>query len=795
MGGSAREVVVSFRLLLSAVLVLALASAPLAQRQTTDAEPTQLPVRRVVLYKSGVGFFEHQGSVNGSVDVAIQFTSGQLNDVLKSLTALDLDNGQISSIGYNSAAPVEQRLAALRLPLDSKPDLLQFYNALRGARVEVQTGTGVVAGRLLGLERKPARDAASEPTDVLTVIANDGTVRSIALRPNVSVRIAERDLRDDIGRYLAVVASGRDQDIRRMTLAATGNGTRRLVVSYVSEVPIWKSTYRLVLPDGDASPVLQGWAIVDNTVGADWTNVELSLVAGAPQSFVQRVSQPHYARRPEVPLPQTVLLNPQTHQATLREGTGTGTVRGIVRDAQGGVLPGVTVTLTDPWGRIAAQGATNASGSYQLDAAGGSYQLTMMLQGFTTQRRDVTLPIGGSATANASMSVGNLSETVVVRGEMPTVDVQNARQAVVPGRGALGEGAAGGATLNFAPQAVQNARQAGTPSAASTQDLGDLFEYRLTQPVTIRTNQSAMVPILNAKIKAERVSIWNRTPGSGRPLRAVWLTNTSGLTLDGGSLSVIDGNAFAGEGLVEPLKPSERRFVSYGSDLAVMVDAQLDESSGRYTRVIAREGVVTVNEESLQAWLYRIRNEDSTARTLIIEHPVRPGWTLSTDPAPVETTTASARFREADAARGEETLRVTERMVGQARVSLSQFDDRLVATFTQRGVPEAELRRALQPVLEARAQLASAERQLAELQSRVTTIEESQKRIRDNIQALGSSSQERSLRDRYTRELGAQEDRLQALQTDIEKATKESDQRRTELSELLQKLTFEVSVK
>ncbi len=310
----------SVRLLLSAVLVLALAAAPLAQRQTTDAEPTQLPVRRVVLYKSGVGFFEHQGSVTGSVDVAIQFTSGQLNDVLKSLTALDLDDGRISSIGYNSIAPIDQRLAALRLPLDSKPDLLQFYNALRGARVEVQTGAGVVAGRLLGLERKPARDAASEPTDVLTVISNEGTVRSIVLRPNVSVRIAERDLRDDISRYLAVVASGRDQDVRRMTLAASGNGTRRLVVSYVSEVPIWKSTYRLVLPEGDAAPVLQGWAVVDNTVGADWTNVELSLVAGAPQSFMQqRVAAVLRARRPVVPLPQTVLLNPQTHKATLRD--------------------------------------------------------------------------------------------------------------------------------------------------------------------------------------------------------------------------------------------------------------------------------------------------------------------------------------------------------------------------------------------------------------------------------------------------------------------------------------------
>ena len=89
-------------------------------------------------------------------------------------------------------------------------------------------------------------------------------------------------------------------------------------MSYVSEVPVWKSTYRLVIPSsGDRAPFLQGWAIVDNTLGEDWTDVELALVAGAPQSFVQQVSQPLYTRRPVVPLPRTALLTPQTHDGTL----------------------------------------------------------------------------------------------------------------------------------------------------------------------------------------------------------------------------------------------------------------------------------------------------------------------------------------------------------------------------------------------------------------------------------------------------------------------------------------------
>ncbi len=376
------------------------------------------------------------------------------------------------------------------------------------------------------------------------------------------------------------------------------------------------------------------------------------------------------------------------------------------------------------------------------------------------------------------------------------VDVQNARQAVAfqGGAGGRGSGVGPAAAPRFAAaDEVQNARLTAAPAAAA-QELGDLFEYRLKQPVTIRTNQSALVPILNTRVSAERVSIWNRTPGSGRPLRAVWLTNTSGLTLDGGSLSVIDGNAFAGEGLVEPLRPAEKRLVSYGSDLAVMVDARMDESSGRYTRVIAREGVVIASEETRQGWVYRIRNEDATARTLIVEHPIRAGWTLSAEPVPVETTASVARFRVPVAPRGEATLRLSERLVGETRFTIEQLDDRLIATFGQRGISVDEVRRALQPVVDARTRLAEAERQLRDLTVQVTTIGSDQERIRQNIQALGTIRQERSLIERYTRELNAQEDRLEQLQANIQKATLERDQRRAALSELMQKLTFEVTI-
>ena len=125
-------------------------------------------------------------------------------------------------------------------------------------------------------------------------------------------------MNDEVGKYLSLVASTRDQDVRRMTISTAGEGERNLLVSYISEVPVWKSTYRIVIPN-EGKPLLQGWAIVDNTVGEDWKNVELSLVAGAPQSFVQQLSQPYYARRPVVPLPQNAMITPQTYEATLEK--------------------------------------------------------------------------------------------------------------------------------------------------------------------------------------------------------------------------------------------------------------------------------------------------------------------------------------------------------------------------------------------------------------------------------------------------------------------------------------------
>jgi hypothetical protein len=332
----------------------------------------RLPVKRVVLYKNGIGYFEHTARVRGTQDLRIDFTTGQLNDVLKSLTAVDAGDGHITSVRYNSTAPLGERLKSLRLPFGLQTTNADFLNALRGARIEVRSGTTVATGRLLSVEKNRKKDARGNFIDAteFSLIGDSGELRTFELTQATAVRLADRDLTEEVGRYMNLIGSSRAADVRRMTLTATGSGEREIFVSYISEVPVWKSTYRILMPEkpGD-KPLLQGWAVVDNTIGEDWTDVQLALVAGAPQSFVQNISQPYYVRRPEIALPESAQLTPQTHEAAINGrdmtdlltfnagavggGAGGGMsrsapltgVQGFVRDPSGVAIANARITL------------------------------------------------------------------------------------------------------------------------------------------------------------------------------------------------------------------------------------------------------------------------------------------------------------------------------------------------------------------------------------------------------------------------------------------------------------------
>jgi hypothetical protein len=767
-------------------LIHAQAPAPGAARQATG---DRLPVRRVVLYKSGVGYFEHLGKVRGNQQVTIDFTSGQLDDVLKSLTTLDLDGGRVAGVSYNSDAALDRRLSALRLPLGEQTTRAQFLSALRGARLEVRTPATRVVGRLLSVERIDRRaDGTVTSVEALALVSDTGDLTTIALDPGVTVHIAERDLNQEVGQYLSAVASVRDQDLRRLTITTTGTGERDLFVSYVSEVPVWKATYRLVLPSATEprKPLIQGWAIVDNTVGEDWENVELSLVAGAPQSFIQAISRPYYMQRPIVLLPQRVLLSPQTHQSAIAT-SGAGGLAGQVTDARGGALPGVMVQVARSGVRI-ADTVTDPPGRYRLPGlAPGSYDVTFSLTGFrSVVRPGVNISGGMETLVNATMEVGNTSETLTVNAAAPAPPAPPPPPSAPAFRGAGAGGGGGRGGTGFADR-LDEVRQAQQADATGAQ-LGDLFSYKLKEPVTIRKNQSALVPILAGEVEADKVSLWNASSGAPRALRAIWLSNSTGMTLDGGSFSVIEGQAFSGEGLMEPLKAGEKRLLSYALDLGITIDSKGENVPTRITKVRIANGLVIQEVEERQNRTYTARNEDTEPRTLVLEHPARAGWTIGGDLKPAETTTAWHRFRVPIPAKTTATFTVEEVRPTSAQYQISTISDDQIALLVREKAITPAVEASLREVLKRKAEIARVADQISTRESEVSQISRDQDRVRENMKSLKGSGEERQLLQRYVKQLDEQENRLDVLRKELAGLTAQRQKAQDELSRFIESL-------
>lgn len=687
-------------LVTSAAVLLLGTTAGLAQQPV--AEGDRLPVKRVVLYKNGVGFFEHLGRVSGDQQVSIDFTSGQLNDVLKSLTTVDLGNGKVTGVSFNTDDPASRKLGALSLPVDEQTTLVQFLSAMRGSRVEVTGPASVASGRLLAVDQRTTieQDRPVE-TRELVLVTDAGDVRSFEITPRLSIRLLDGEVRGDVRRYLDIVSSSRQRDLRRMTIATAGSGDRQLYVSYISEVPIWKSTYRLVLPAkaGD-KPLLQGWAIVDNTIGEDWSGVELSLVAGSPQSFIQPLSQPLYARRPVIPLPEGVQLSPQTHESALM-----------------------------------------------------------------------------------------IAEEAVA--ELPRA---MARMAPAPVPGGRVGGIAGG--LAEAPPPPAPARDeafaimARAEAAAQGREVGDLFEYRLNQPVTIRKNQSALVPIINAPVEAERVSVWSASSGP-RPRSAVWLTNATTNTLDGGAISVLEDATFTGEGLMDAVKPGERRLLSYASDLALLVDSRQDAPEPeRVTSVRIARGLMIIQREFRDRRTYTARNRDPKARTLIIEHPNRPGWKIVNDVKPEESASSVHRFRVQVPAKSTATLTIEEMRPAETTYQVTNLSDDQLALFVRQRAISAEAEKALRAILAKKGEIAAVATDISSRNAEIEGIFKDQERLRENLKALGTRAEERPLVLRYTRQLEEQEAHLDALRREIAEHEARRRQLQAQLEQLIGGISF-----
>ncbi|MGO9011162.1 MAG: DUF4139 domain-containing protein [Bryobacteraceae bacterium] len=683
------------------------------------AVPAELPVTQVVLYKHGVGFFERAGTLAPGESARLDFDATEMNDVLKSLTIEERGGGKISGLRYDSLDPLSHTLAQFPFQIGGAQPLSGMLDQLKGARIELQFGNETVSGLIVNAREIPA--AGNQPArEQLTLLLDSGELRNLDLGAAAGIRFAEPQLQQQFRDYLAALAAARSKERRSVYIDSTGAKERQVTASYMVPAPVWKSSYRLILPES-GKPVLEGWAIVDNTTGEDWTQVRLSLVSGRPISFISQLYAPRYVGRPSAELPEDAAARPVLHSG------------GYSMTSDG-------ANLVD----AGSQGVAGGSGSSLY--ANGKPITDLAIQGRDAAQLMKIMP-GTSLGAGLNQNQWNSYKTAP-------------------------------------PMATPSSIVAG----ASADAVGELFEYRIAHPVTIHKNESAMLPFLQQAIETRKLLIWSDR-SSEHPTNAAELTNSTGETLDGGPVTVYDGGAYGGEALMETLKAGDKRLISYAVDLGTRITTAFDSKQAVVREIHLHRGILTTKSATEETATYTVRNVDQKAKTLIIEHPLRPGYTLLNQ-KPMEKTASSYRFEVPLAAGAAKAFAVSEEYINDRAFVISDVTPDLLLTYVQNRDLTENGRKQLARIADQKQQIADNNAAIEDAQRQVRDLGTDEDRLRRNIESLNRvSGQQQQVQD-YARELGVLEQKLTTLRDRQAELQKKKTALQHDLDEMIASSSF-----
>jgi hypothetical protein len=691
------------------VLVL-LRPTPSAAEQKDEAAAhlEQLPIGQVVLFSSGVGYFQREGTVEGSTRVDLSFPVSDINDLLKSMVARDLDGGAITTISYESNAPVERTLKSFAINLNNNPSFENILNQTRGEKVEVvlqqanANQPGTLNGTVVGTEKQkiPAGKDSIE-VGVLNLWCADG-MRSVKLNEVQRIRFLNPVLDGEFKKALETLAISHDTQKKAVSLSFVGDGKRRVRVGYVIQNPIWKTSYRLVLHKED-KPYLQGWAVVDNPSDEDWKDVRMALVSGRPISFKMDLYTPLFVPRPTVEPELFASLRPQTYSGNMGKDEATAREMKPGRPLDDSKLGGVQGREIERLKRLAESGA---------------------------------------------------------------IDSDLFEQAL---------------------RARMNLHQ-GVASAASAARLGDFFQYAIDKPVTLPRQKSALLPIVAKDIDARRVSIYNESVQARFPLLGLEVTNTSGLHLMQGPITVFEGSNYAGDARILDLQPGEKRLLSYAIDLGTEVDPKPHNDNGKLTQVKIVRGMVEATTKQRESKTYLIKNRNDKERTVLIEHPVRNDFKLVDTEKPAEIARNFYRFQVNVPAGKNRPLTVTEERYLRSSVALTNSDNDQIRLLLKSTVSSEKVKEALKQALTLREALAKTQRAMGEQQRQLKTITDDQVRLRANLREMPQTA---AAYKRYLKKFDDQETDIENLQKEIKKLQGVEHRQHKELDDYLARLNVE----
>ncbi|MFC2036969.1 hypothetical protein ACFLYD_03220 [Chloroflexota bacterium] len=634
---------------------------------------TNLPVTHMTLYKHGVGFFERRARLGGE-EVELSFRVEEMNDILKSLTAIDWGGGQVLGIDYATPQSREERLAGCSIHLGDARSLRDLLTGLRGRRVRLALDQGEeVAGTLLGLDEVAERQPLS--TSLVSLLLDESDqVQTTGLGRVQGVEILDERGATDLRFFLQTALT---QDEYRQVAIRLTAGEHDLSVSYIAPAPTWRVSYRLVTAGGekgDRNALLLGWGIFDNRLEEDLEGISLSLVAGMPISFVYDLYTPFTPERPVVKEEARVAAGP--------------------------------VEFAEP--------------------------LADVERAYAAMREPATLGAAMQAVPRARKGIS---------------------------RDALKEAA---------------------PVKTTGQALGELFQYAIDTPVTVRRGHSAMVPIVSSELGYRKDLLYNGTKMATHPVATLRLENDTGLTLERGPVTVIEAGEYVGEAVLPFTVAAGEVVVPYAVELGIRV--QEERGTSRQIRGLhVRASYLQIEEWDVRWHQYQLNNSTGEAITVLIEHPRSADYELFDTAKPKEKTDESLRFEATVPAKSETQFRVQERRLVSRREELRRQSYRGLQRYLRRGLIDQHTHAQVAELLQLWEQIASIEKALKEGKEERQELFKAQQQIQGNMGALSATGKEGALRARYVDQLEASEDQLKVL------ARRESE-RKVEIERLEQEI-------
>ncbi len=678
---------------------------------------SKLNVKRVIIFKHGVSYFILEGKQKGKGTFELEFKIDEMNDVLKSLFVLDTsEKGYITSISYDAALDTSQLLKSIMLNVPDTNSLSSLITQIKGAKIDLTVGSSEkISGTIMGIEfiEKFVREEKIIEK-LLALLKDDDVITKIPFSEITSFKILNEDLQKDLKFFLDTVIAGKKKDSKKITInceAGGEEGERAIIVSYIRESPVWKTSYRLIMSKRQALEqkcLLSGWALIENITNQDWEDIELSLVAGMPVSFIYDFYRPIYIQRHIIQPPRVLSARP----TEIEEGLEMEKFEDYkMKEAE--AMP------------MRAKKMAKARAGLPPPAPGGGMAASTV--GFAADMDDETL--------------------------LDKVKSQTATQ---------------------------------------TKDLGELFEYNISNPVSIKRKHSALVPILTEEIKAKKMLLYNKNEYDKNPNACIEITNDSGLTLERGPATIIYDNNLAGEAIIPFLNKDDTRILNYAVEQAVIINYEEFSQNQDVHRLSFGGAYCYEYYYTNSRTLYKIKNKTDGDKELYLDHPKQYGYKILESPVEPEETPNFWRFKLTIKPKDAVKFEIKERKEDYSSYYLYNYtkDDLLkrVAFYVQQKFINQELEAQLKEIGELIGRKNYLNTKKSKLEDEKYQMTDEQARLRENISVLGNNSQENTLKEKYIKKLSIQEERFETISKEIKLLEKELISLDKEIEEKIENL-------